>query len=272
MRFRVVMTFAAVALMCLAGSALAQRPGGGRPGGGGFGGGFGTSRLSLASLEAVQKELGLEPAQIEAIQKLRDELRPMREGGKGRPGGKGKAKAPEALNQVPADWFFVQAQAQPGQRGQFTPEQLEEFRKQAAERAKQEKTKLAEILLPNQMKRLNEIYIQQLGTRALDDEDVAGELKITAEQKTSIAKVREESQAKMRELFTAGAGGDREAARTKMAEMRKASDEKILAVLTADQKAKLEELKGKPFELPEGARGGGTPGGNRRPGNAPNNN
>jgi hypothetical protein len=267
-------------LIGVAGIALAQQRPGGRPGGGfgGFGGGFGTSRLSLVSMEAVQKELGLEPAQIEAIQKLLGELRPMRDGGKGRPGNRGKGKAPEASNRVSVDWYFVQAEAQQperrpgGQRGQLTPEQLEEFRKQAAERTKQEKAKLAEILLPNQMKRLNEIYIQQLGTRALDDEEVATELKITAEQKTSIGKAREESSAQMRELFSAGAGGDREAARSKFAEARKASDEKILAVLTADQKAKLEELKGKPFEMPEGARGGpGAPGG-RRPGNADNNN
>ena len=261
MRFRVVIVLSAVALLCLASVAVSQQ----RPGGRGQGGfGFGTSRLQLVSIEAVQKELGLEPAQIEAIQKLRDELRPMRDGGKGRPGNRGKGKAPEASNRVPADWYFVQAQAQPGQRGQLTPEQIEEFRKQAAERAKVEKTKLAEILLPNQMKRLNEIYIQQLGTRAIDDEDVAKELSITDEQKKSLAKIREESQTQMRELFTAG-GDDREAARTKFAELRKATDDKILAVLTADQKAKLEELKGKPFELPEGAlRGGGTPG--RRPG------
>ena len=54
-----------------------------------------------------------------------------------------------------------------------------------------------------------------------------------------------------------------------MTEMRKATDEKILAVLTADPKTKFEELKGKPFELPEGAlRGPGGPGGGapgRRP-------
>ena len=256
MKFRVVVVVSAVALLCLASVAVSQQ----RRGQGGFGGGFGgTSRLQLLSVEAVQKELGLEPAQIEAITKLRDELRPMRGGGKG--------KAPEASNRIPADWYFVQAQAQPGQRGQFTPEQIEEFRKQAAERAKVEKTKLAEILLPNQLKRLNEIYIQQLGTRAFDDEDVATALSITAEQKASLAKIREEQGAAMRELFAAGGEGDREAARAKFAEMRKANDEKLLAVLTADQKTKFEELKGKPFELPEGALrgpGGGAPG--RRPG------
>jgi Spy/CpxP family protein refolding chaperone len=284
MRFRVVVVLSAVAMLCLASVAVSQqRPGGQRPGGFGGGGFGGTSRLQLLSVEAIQKELGLEPAQVEAITKLREELRPMRdggrpEGGKGRPqGGKGrpggKAKAPEASNSVPANWYFVQAQAQPGQRGQLTPEQIEEFRKQAAERAKQEKAKLAEILLPNQMKRLNEIYIQQLGTRAFDDAEIAGELKITDEQKASIAKVREDSQAAMRELFTAGAGADRDAIREKMTAARKESDDKIVAVLTAGQKAQWEEMKGKPFEMPEGALrggpGGGTPG--RRPGGNNNN-
>jgi Spy/CpxP family protein refolding chaperone len=264
MKSRVLIVLSAAALLCLASVAVSQqRPGGGR-GQGGFGGGFGgPSRLQLLGVEAIQKELGLEPAQIEAITKLRDELRPMRGGGKGRPEGKGKDNPQGASNRTAAD-YFVQAQ---GQRGQPTPEQIEEFRKQAAERAKVEKTKLAEILLPNQLKRLNEIYIQQLGTRAFDDEDVAAALSITAEQKTSIAKIREEQGAAMRELFAGGGEGDREAARAKMTEMRKATDEKLLAVLTADQKTKFEELKGKPFELPEGALrgpGGGGPG--RRPG------
>jgi Spy/CpxP family protein refolding chaperone len=266
MRFRTVIVLSAAALLCLASVAVSQQPGGRRPGG--FSGAFGgTGRLSLVSIEAVQKELGLEPAQIEAIQKLRDELRPMRDGGKGRPGNRGKTKAPEASNRVPADWYFVQAQAQPG-RFQPTPEQLEELRKQAAERTKLEKTKLAEILLPNQMKRLNEIYIQQLGTRAFEDVDVVAELKITDEQKASLAKVREESRAQMSELFAGGAGGDREARQAKLAEARKATEEKTLAVLTADQKTKFEELKGKPFEMPENAgRGPGGPGGapGRRP-------
>jgi hypothetical protein len=276
MRFRVVVVLSAVAMLCLASVAVSQQRPGGRGQGFGGGGGFGgTSRLQLLGVEAIQKELGLEPAQVEAIAKLREELRPMREGGrpqggKGRPGG--KAKAPEASNSVPTDWYFVQAQNQPGQRGQLTPEQIEEIRKQAAERAKQEKAKLAEILLPNQMKRLNEIYIQQLGTRAFDDAEIAGELKITDEQKASIAKVREESQAATRELF-AGGGGDRDAIREKFAAARKETDEKIVAVLTAGQKAQWEEMKGKPFELPEGALrggpGGGAPG--RRPGGNNNN-
>lgn len=289
MRFRAMVVLSAVAMLCLASVAVAQRPGGQRPGGfGGGGGGFGgTSRLQLLSIEAIQKELGLEPAQIEAIAKLREELRPMRggegrrPGGEGRPGGerrpggdRGNNRAPEASNSVPADWYFVQAQDQP-RRGQLTPEQIEEIRKQAAERTKQEKAKLAEILLPNQMKRLNEIYIQQLGTRAFDDAEIAGELKITDEQKASIAKIREESQAAMRELF-AGGGGDREAAREKFTAARKETDDKIVAVLTAGQKAQWEEMKGKPFEMPEGARGGfGGPGGGapgRRPGGNNNNN
>ena len=49
----------------------------------------------------------------------------------------------------------------------------------------------------------------------------------------------------------------------------------VVAVLTAGQKAQWEEMKGKPFEMPEGARGGfGGPGGGapgRRPGGNNNN-
>src|SRR5436853_271132 len=82
-------------------------------------------------------------------------------------------------------------QQQPGQgrgRGgpggfQLTPEQRAEFEKTQLERAREEKAKLAEILLPNQLKRLNEIFIQTAGTSALQDEDVAKQLGISDAQK-----------------------------------------------------------------------------------------
>jgi Spy/CpxP family protein refolding chaperone len=110
------------------------------------------------------------------------------------------------------------------------------------------------------MKRLNEIYYQQLGTRIFDDPDAVVELKITDAQKTQVAKVREENQAAMRDLFQGG-GGFNEETRAKVEEARKKGDEKLMAVLTADQTKKLEELKGKPFAMPENARGRGGFGG-----------
>jgi hypothetical protein len=63
----------------------------------------------------------------------------------------------------------------------------------------------------------------------------------------------------MRELFQ---GGNREGAREKVQELRKQASEKATAVLTADQKAAFEKMKGSEFKMPEGAFG--PPGGARK--------
>jgi Spy/CpxP family protein refolding chaperone len=291
MRFRSVLVLAAVLVMVSASVTWAQ-PGRGRGGPGGFGrggpgGGFGMSRLALLRIEAVQKELELLDDQIEAIRKLAEELRGDRggqfgpgrrgpAGGEGEGGRRGRGRrgggeqGDTTAVELPGGQFFVQQREGRGQRGfqdlseEERERMREEFRKRAEERAKLEKEKLAEILLPHQLKRLNEIYVQVLGVRALQDADVANELKITDKQKKDMeeaqAAARESMGAEMRELFQSG---DREKIQAKMAELRKKSDEKVLAVLTAQQKKKFEEMKGKPFELPEGALRGafGGPGG-----------
>jgi len=256
MRFRLRVMFGVALVLCFVATANAQRPEGGR-----FGGGFGgfPSRLALLRIEAVQKELSLTPDQVTAIQKLQEELSPRRGGGEGerprrRPGNENN----DARLPAPAERFFVQ-QDQP--RRQPSDEDRQRFRQQAEERAKKEKEKLAEILKPEQLKRLNEIYVRVAGVAALNDADVAKQLEITDEQKEKMAKVREETMTAMRELFTGG--GDREANRAKFEELRKSSEEKTLAVLTDAQKKKFEELKGKPFDLPADAlrrgRGGDRP-------------
>lgn len=281
----------AVALIGLTTLVVAQQPGqrGGPPGGRGFGGfgffggpGGGFSRLGLLSIPEVRRELELADEQVEAIEKLREELR-ARFPGPGGPGGRGPGGPPdgqrgrrgrgnnEALRLTPAEWFFVQAQqpGQPGGRGRggfgpITEEQRAEFERQRRERAKEEREKLAEILLPHQLKRLTEIYLQLAGVAALQDDDIAAELGITEAQKAKIAEVqaanREEMGERMRELFQ---GGNREEIQAKMQELRRAADAKVLAVLTPEQQKKFEEMKGKPFSLPEGfGRGGfGPPGG-----------
>ena len=70
------------------------------------------------------------------------------------------------------------------------------------------------------------------------------------------------------------AGLDDAARNAKIAEMRKDSDAKLLAVLTPDQQKKFEAMKGKAFAMPEGGgRGFGGGGGNRgRGGKTENNN
>ena len=266
----------------LAGPSWAQ-PGGAQPpvgarGGGRFGegfgaapGGFGANRLLLLQIEAVQKELKLTPEQISALEKLREELRPMRPEGQAapgrpngqRPGGQrpgGNLPAPGRtddvqLRQLPVDQFFIQNQPEPpaagARRGNLSPEQLQRFREQMEQRSKREREKLSEILKPEQLKRLNEIVIQVQGAAAVSDPEVAGQLEITEQQKEEITKVRREAVEKNRdELRLLNRSQDREALRKKMTELRQATDDKILGVLTPAQRHKFDALKGSPFELP----------------------
>jgi hypothetical protein len=288
-----------------------ERGRGGPPGGGGmfFGGGGGgfTSRLSLLRIMEVRKELELADEQVAEIEKLDEELRAKYPIGRGPggpfgpPGGPGGPPGGErgrrggtnegALRSVPTQWYFVQQvqQPQPGQPGQRgergrggfggfqppSPEQQAEMEKMRAERDREAATKLADILLPHQVKRLNEIFVQVSGTGALMDEEVGKQLGISAAQKAKMGEIRQQNQdamaATMREMFQAGGGGgggDRDANRAKFEEMRKANEAKVVAVLSADQQKKFEEMKGKPFAMPEMGRGGpgGAPGG---PGRGP---
>jgi len=297
MRFKTITTVALVALLAIGATLLAQQPGaqrgqrgqGGQPGGGRAfggggmfgGGGFLRSRISFLNIAEVKKELELAEEQVAAIEKLDAELRekyPFGGRGGGGPGGGGQNRGKGGNGQgavaPPTDWYFVQQNQQPGQgkggRGNFqppTPEEQARMAQQRLERAREERAKLAEILLPHQMKRLNEIFVQQNGVTALQDEEIATQLGISDAQKGQMTKIREEFDAKRREIFPGpgggGGGGDIEARLAKMRELTTAQDEQLLGVLSGDQKAKFEAMKGKAFEMPEGAgRGGrGGPGG-----------
>jgi hypothetical protein len=308
MRSKLSLALALFVGVGLATLALAQQPGqpgqqGGRGrGGGGFpgfggGGGGAQSRLSLLRVAEVKKELELADEQVDALEKLDAELRekyPFGGGRGGAPGGGApggtRGRGP-GQNQgtmtlpAPTEWYFV-AQQQPdgqqgrGGRGTFqppSPEDLARMEQQRLERAREEKAKLAEILLPHQSKRLNEIYVQQNGLNALQDEDIAKDLNISEAQKAKLAEVRDANRTAMFEQMRGGGGapggggGDREAFFARMQEYRKQADAKLLAVLTPDQQKKFEAMKGKPFEMPENRGGFGGGRGPRPGGNQPNN-
>jgi hypothetical protein len=141
------------------------------------------------------------------------------------------------------------------------------------ERAREEKAKLAEVLLPHQIKRLTEIYIQQAGLAAIQDEDIAQELGISDAQRTKMTEVRQANQETLGPQYREAFQLEDEARRSKLEELRKIGDAKLLAVLSSDQQKKFEAMKGKPFAMPEGAGRGGRPGGQGgRPGRGGNNN
>ncbi len=234
-------------------------PGGGfqrGPGGpgGGPGGGFGRGgdiTLGLLRVEEVRAELQIAPDQEEALTKLAEQARPERPDADFR-----------SMSEEERTAFF------------------EKMRKQMEEKNAEMKDQLIEVLLPEQMDRLDEIALQVRGVQALSDDEVAGKLKITDAQKKELDKVREDLQTKMRdqmrELF---ASGDRDKMQEAFGTARKEMEDGILAVLSKDQQAEFEKMKGDPFEMPEGfgrggfgSRGGGGfggPGGGRPGGGRP---
>ncbi len=215
-----------------------QRQGGQRQGGGqrpgGFGGGQAVNATALVDIKEVRTEIEMLDSQYEELK--------------------------AALTKIRED-----ARTQQGERPNFREldeearnKLIQEFRARAEKQRKTVDAKVKEILLPHQTDRLDEIALQVQGIRALLQDAIAKELKITAEQKEKMEKVqtdaREKMQGQIRELFQSG---DREKIREVFTQMNQQTEKDILAVLTAAQKAQFTEMKGKEFKLPEGALRGG---------------
>lgn len=108
---------------------------------------------------------------------------------------------------------------------------------------------LAEVLKPEQKKRLDQIVLQQRGGDALTDPKIQESLKVTDDQKEKIKAIGEDFRKTMADFRqqNQGGGGDFQAMFQKMQEMRKANSEKLLKLLTTDQQAKWKELTGETF-------------------------
>jgi hypothetical protein len=223
-------TFVRIALtlglvVALAGSASAQRQGGqGRGGFGGGGIGF------LISNEAVQKELKMDKDQAdkaaEAVKKVRDAHMD--------------------------DFAKLRDVAQEERRTK-----MQELTKTV--NAETEKA-VAEVLKPEQLARLKQIELQRAGFAAYTRPEVESALKLTGDQKEKIKTISEDANKQLAELRPMGrgqGGGAGGAGRgpggqnfEKMTAVRKEATEKIVAVLTDDQKKSWKEMTGTPFEVP----------------------
>lgn len=248
----------------LVGAAHAQAPGGqGGRGRGGPGGGRGggTSLISLASNEAVQKDLGVNDVIKDAIKEINDAY--TEEGRKQREaGGNAFANFQEMSEEERAKAMEKFAAQRTALIAKFTPE-------------------LKDALTAEQFKRLKEVHVQAMRDQAYTDADVVKALALKKEQTDKIAEINKDFVTKSREAFQPGGGGggerpDFNALRTKAEEMGKARDAKLSDVLTKDQQAKLKELKGKEFDIAQlqqrgfggpggGGAGGGRPGAGGRP-------
>ena len=181
--------------------------------GGGWGRMFQLPAVTLAQLDAVQEDLKLSDEQKKQVaelnEKLNEERRELFSGGQG-----------GDREQFRAKWTKFNADAT---------------------------NSFNEILDDAQEKRAQEIFIQVNGPAVLVQESVSESLKITDEQKEQMQDVLAASRD---EFMDAGLRDmDREEAAKKIAELNASRDEKLLAVLTEDQRAEFKKMQGAKIEI-----------------------
>jgi hypothetical protein len=117
---------------------------------------------------------------------------------------------------------------------------------------------LTEALQPEQAQRLRQLVLQQRGTRAFADPQVAEALGLTTQQKECVRAIQEEANQAMRAF--AHSGESHRARGKKFEEAWRSTRERLLAVLTTEQKAQWKVMTGEPFlGLHHGVANGANP-------------
>ncbi|HTU24735.1 MAG TPA: hypothetical protein VMF30_05030 [Pirellulales bacterium] len=187
------------------------------------GGGPNFGLAQLAGNKSVQEELKLTSDQVERLEKVAEEGRP--------------------------------------RRSEFRDLSDEDRRKKMREFREANEKKVAEIVSPEQLKRLKQIRLQLQAPWSFTSEPVEAELKLSEEQSSKIESITKESQESMQGLFNGAS--DFKAAMKEAAKLRDVANEKIVGLLTSEQRDKWKELTGETFtgEIDFPGRG---PGGRNR--------
>jgi len=228
-----ILTLSVVAV----GAANAQ--GGGGRGGRGMGGFGRMGGIQMLRVPEVQKELKMTPDQISKLdakqQEVQDATRALFQGGGGFGGG-----------------------------------DLEERQKRMAEVQEIQNKAVNDILNADQQKRYHQLELQRQGTIAITNrKDVQDELKLTDDQKTKIGDIQRQAMDDMRSMMQGAdpqsmTADERRQMATKMQDAQKANSEKVLGVLTDDQKKQWTTMQGTPFKFPPMQPGRGGSGGGQR--------
>jgi Spy/CpxP family protein refolding chaperone len=180
-------------------------------------GGGGAGGFNLFTNPTVQKDLALTDAQKESIKKIVDDF-----------------------------------------RASLTGLTQEDRRSKMPELRKVMDDKVDSVLNSQQKARVKEIRLQVRGVAALTSKEVVETLKLTDDQVNKIKELTAALRKDTREARQAAVtSGDRSSVREAVAKVRKEGTEKIMAVLTPDQKAGLEKMQGAKIELPTGVFFGG---------------
>lgn len=231
---RKVLAFAALGLVLSVAAGAQGRRGGGFGGQRGmFGGG-----LQLLTIKEVQTELKMTEPQVSKIQEKQ-----------------------QAISEKRREIF------QNAQGGGNREEMMAAMQKLNEEQDKA----VADILDSTQLKRYKQLELQRAGAGALNRKDVQESLKITEAQKTQIQEIQQKAGEEMRAMFQGGGNPqdltpeERQARMKKFQDAQKATNDKVLAVLTDTQRNQFKQMQGEPFKFPPmqfgpgGRAGGGRP-------------
>ena len=117
---------------------------------------------------------------------------------------------------------------------------------------------IGEVLNDKQMTRFRQLDLQKKDTTAFKDETVRKELKFTDSQVKNIDEILTESAKEQKDIFkTAQENKDFQGVMEKVLALNKETKEKIIGVLTADQKKSYNQMRGDEFkfEAPKGFGG-----------------
>ncbi len=259
MRINVLLSVVVLFLFCFQSTADAQ---------GQRGQGNRVSRSALVMADAVQQELDLTEEQQEQLDEMRQAMRSQR-GQRRRPGGnegegkRGEGKRGEGKRGEGKRGEGERGEGKRGEGKRGEGERGEGKRGEGRRGAGQQRNRggvanleqvqkeidgLSEILLEHQMTRLNEIYVQAMGARAIQDPVISEALDISDDQKAQMQDLRAEMR---EELMALRDTMERSEIREKMMEMSAEANEKMLDVLSKKQTKKLAGMKGEAFDLPE---------------------
>jgi Spy/CpxP family protein refolding chaperone len=107
---------------------------------------------------------------------------------------------------------------------------------------------MKKVLTPEQAARLSEISYQVRGGAALADVDVAAALKLTKKQSEDVSATWKREEASLKDFLARARFASQEAMRSHIAGHRRKAAEKMLEVLTDDQKKQYTKMQGRAFD------------------------
>lgn len=105
------------------------------------------------------------------------------------------------------------------------------------------------ILKPEQFRRLQQIHWQRWGVRSIEDPEMAEALELSERQMQLIETIRDQFQTQRKELESQRRNIDSRDLKEKLAEIDASQSKAFGEILSPDQAARLDALKGEPFEL-----------------------